>query len=137
MKYLLPLASPASPLCPCNDPLLHPPLIYATSCVAISTHRRPPFTRTSLELAPILLIFPDYLQSFLISLSTERLRETSCHGSFAGNGNCNGAGMLRSGRKKVSFLHSVCEEYRLLRFTTSCRRAEICGRIFFLSLTNN
>lgn len=36
-------------------------------------------------------------------------------------------------RKKVSFLHSVCEEYRLLRFTTSCRRAEICGRIFSLS----
>lgn len=35
MKYLLPLASPASPLCPCNDPLLHPPLIYAASCVAI------------------------------------------------------------------------------------------------------
>lgn len=34
-------------------------------------------------------------------------------------------------RKKISFLHSVCGTYHLLRFDTSCRRAEVCRRIFF------
>lgn len=116
LKYLLPLASPASPLCPCNDPLLHPALIYAAFCVAISTtvHSNLSPTRAHSSYFPGLRA---KLFNFFIRRET---RETSCHGSFAGNGNCNGAGVLWSRRKKVC----VCGVYQrlcdLLRSATSC-----------------
>lgn len=136
MKYLLPLASPASPLCPCNDPLLHPALIYAAFCVAISTtvHSNLSPTRAHSSYFPGLRA---KLFNFFIRRET---RETSCHGSFAGNGNCNGAGVLWSRRKKVCVwsVPTIVRSSPLRYFL----RAEICGRIFssfsfFSFFTNN
>lgn len=79
----------------------------------------PPFTRTSLQLAPILLIFPDYEQSFLISLSAERLERLLATDHLLGMEIVTGLACSGLDEKRC-----VCGVYQrlcdLLRSATSC-----------------
>lgn len=129
-----PLASPASPLCPCNDPLLHPPLIYAASCVAISTHRSlGPLSNFFAHSSSYFPRLPAKLFNFFIR-RPERLLATD---HLLGMEIVTGLACFGLDEKTFPSC-SPCVECtnHLLRLGTSFRRVEICGRIFFsLSLS--
>ena len=124
-----PLVSPASPLCPCNDPLLHPPLIYAASCVAISTHRSlGPLSNFFAHSSSYFPRLPAKLFNFFIR-RPERLLATD---HLLGMEIVTGLACFGLDEKTFPSC-SPCVECtnHLLSLGTSFRRVEICGRIFF------